>query len=291
MDGLPGGLASVVQLHTLSIDLAHHVIAESDGPSSLSKATLPAFAAVRRQASTLSSDALRDSSPALPPPPPELETKRRARQAALRRARAAREDVFGPQVAPVMSITDLSSGSDADCTTQSSASSGTDGLAGPLRKRGRKTRMLMKRHFVLVGSTLYNYRWKRDIKPSWKLNLEGANVGTDATQCRIVIFLDGHRQLVLYARTAKELEVWGSALARAADSASEFCRNDSPTCVTQQRFDRESDDFDTEQSKPVKEIDVVDMARMAKESGEWDSFRSFSALQVRTTWKRQEPSS
>lgn len=267
-----------MQLHTLSVDVAASLIHEE--PSSWHDVTLPAFAATRKKASSPSREVVpvqKEVVLALPPP----DVKRRARQAALREARLARTDSTvgfeSGKIAPVMSLAELSSLSSEDgymrkTPSHSSISSNGDVVCGTLKKRGRKTRMHLRRHFVLSEGTLFNYKHEYDTRPSWKLTLQNAEVGTDVSTLRIVVCMEGERRLVLYARNVKEMETWACALARAADIAS-------------------SGFGETEQTRRWSgergcEDDVVDMAGLKKESVEWDSFRSFSALQIRTTWRK-----
>lgn len=292
MDDLPGGLSAVYQLHTLSVDVAASIVHpdNTDGPATWHNFTLPAFAAARRQISATTAESFQSPHAQLLPPPPTAVDKRRARQAAFRTARNMRE--AAPLAAgatspiPTVSQADLSTESSEDesnmrktpsesTSTTVSSSRTPAALSGSLRKRGRKTGLFVRRYFVLKGCTLYNFRARgAQHRATWKLGLTGAEVGVHLPTLRIVVCLAQERRLVLVASSVKQAEVWGGALARAADSVSRF-ESRSARGV--------GGSLDVVKAEGMEEV-VVDMGRV-KDTSEWDSFKSLSALHMRTTWK------
>lgn len=215
-------------------------------------------------------------------PPPMLlpdrdaASRRAARQAAARRLREARllaakgrgKDRV-ERCRSGYSVTPASS-TDGDVSSFGSSVSedGEGALVGQLKKRGRKTGIARKRVFVLSEGVLYNYRSLSAERASWKLSMPGAVVGFDVKTLRIVVALDGYRTLVLYAMSVEDALVWTEALGRAAESGFGGC-----CCDEGVVRGRGAD---------------VDLSGALPENENWDSFKSFAKLQIRTSRTGQD---
>ncbi|CDF36180.1 unnamed protein product [Chondrus crispus] len=190
-----------------------------------------------------------------------------------------------------------------------SASSSSDDDPPPdlhalLRKKGRKTRLPVRRMFVLRAGTLYNFRNPKADAPSWKVALAGAVVGLDPRTLRIVVLLNPHRTLVLYADSPQQASQWTEALARAAafergPDTSTTSRGSSGSSTA---WDADTannnniaeirtmtsfvDDEDSDWRKGARHPDFglppQDLALDVPENDNWDSFRSFAKLHIRT---------
>lgn len=302
MTDFPVRLTELMHLNALSTDLA---LTLQSTPSltanSLpwSNRTFSHYADARRLTSPPQPDIddLPSSRPApLALPQRDAAARRAARQAAALRARTAR----------TVSEADSSSTSAA---SHSEFHKDDDHESDPemyalLRKRGRKTRIPRRRMFVLRENTLYNFKTTKARKASWKLSLHGAVVGLDPRTLRIVLLLHGQRTLVLYAENAEQARQWTEALAKAADSD---CRSSTSRSTTSQGWDDavaevtsmtsfvadqrvEETPFPRTHSPPTKwatsdsrlSLDIPDIAADSPDNDNWDSFRSFAALQIQT---------
>jgi hypothetical protein len=207
----------------------------------------------------------------------------------------------------------------------SSSSEYGEVIGGHLSKRGRRTRLLRLRFLTIDRSMLRSYRTETCPLPSWALDLRGALVGLDPHTHRIVLMLDRRRRLVLFARSARDAQLWADAFVEAADPVAAFARHPSTVAQTRPREQarepagsREpsptqysvqmSEDYtlktDTElpdrivlpssgsttwptyHSPPPTEGNPLDPT-----DDMWDTFRSFSALNILNHSREMKPGS
>lgn len=191
----------------------------------------------------------------LVPRPTAPEPSRKSRQAALRRLRTrARHNSSQGSRSPATSVSTTQSSErcmnlalaieDGSRPSHANHSKGTPGIAmssasssvgdgssredtssqmdqpvgGYLRKRGRRSKILVLRFFTLQGSLLRSFKNEKTCVPSWSVDLSGARVGSDGVKCRVVILLDDTRKLVLYADTPLGTRRWSEAFVRAAEA-------------------------------------------------------------------------
>lgn len=303
MADIPVGLTQLMHINALSADLALS-LSSSRELASLPSApwshqTFAHYADARRRTAPPPEPDI-DDLPSSRPPPLALPRRdaadrRRARQQAAATARSHR--VMSEAHSSSSTVTSHSN-SNSNCNLR-----GRDEdedlpkeLFALLRKKGRKTRMPVRRMFVLRDGTLYNFKTCKAKTASWKLALAGAVVGLDPRTLRIVVLLNGERTLVLYAETAEQASVWTEALARAADvdgGGSRCSRGSSAAWETDNIAEiRTMSSFVDDEEGPYGEysVPVQDVGGGGGGGGDddvpenenWDSFRSFAKLHIRT---------